>query len=380
MGNLGKIGRRFICKKMKPVMTLRSLPSLMRGWQLESLSGIGALNFREDIDVPILTTPNDVLVKVEASSVNPLDVMMTKGYGNSVLSNLRSKNNDLILGRDFSGTVMDVGMTASNEYRIGDEVWGATFPSSQGSHADFVTASTFTIAKKPKNLKHIQASAIPFTGLTAWSSMMVSAGLSSENLNRNTKYKILVIGASGGVGTFAVQLLKSLNYSVVAVCENFGLLEKLGADVVLDHNDLDYFDTLRSLSSFDVMFDFAGLGNKSVEYMELLRPWSNAKLVTLMSPLLKSTDQDGIFPGTLKTLAELATKNINTVVNNNGCTFRYGYFMPNPYALKSITKYVENGKIRPIIQEVFKLEHLIAGYEAVEKGNLNGKIVVDHKN
>ena len=70
-----------------------------------------------------------------------------KGYGNSVLSNLRSKNNDLILGRDFSGTVMDVGMTASNEYRIGDEVWGATFPSSQGSHADFVTASTFTIAK-----------------------------------------------------------------------------------------------------------------------------------------------------------------------------------------------------------------------------------------
>lgn len=365
---------------MKPVMTLRSLPSLMRGWQLESLSGIGALNFREDIDVPILTTPNDVLVKVEASSVNPLDVMMTKGYGNSVLSNLRSKNNDLILGRDFSGTVMDVGMTASNEYRIGDEVWGATFPSSQGSHADFVTASTFTIAKKPKNLSHVQASAIPFTGLTAWSSMMVSAGLSSEKLNRNAKYKILVIGASGGVGTFAVQLLKSLNYSVVAVCENFELLEKLGADVVLDHNDLDYYDTLRSLSSFDVIFDFAGLGNKSVEYMELLRPWSNAKLVTLMSPLLKSTDQNGIFPGTLKTLAELATKNINTVVNNNGCTFRYGYFMPNPYALKSITKYVENGKICPIIQEVFKLEHLVAGYEAVEKGNLNGKIVVDHKN
>ena len=102
--------------------------------------------------------------------------------------------------------------------------------------------------KKPKNLSHVQASAIPFTGLTAWSSMMVSAGLSSEKLNRNAKYKTLVIGASGGVGTFAVQLLKSLNYSVVAVCENFELLEKLGADVVLDHNDLDYYDTLRSVT------------------------------------------------------------------------------------------------------------------------------------
>ena len=79
--------------------------------------------------------------------------------------------------------------------------------------------------------------------------------------------------------------------------------------------------------------------------MELLRPWSNAKLVTLMSPLLKSIDRDGICQGTIKTLVGLATKNIQTVINNNGCTLRYGYFMPNTYALNSITKYVENGKV-----------------------------------
>ena len=64
-----------------------------------------------------------------------------------------------------------------------------------------------------------------------------------------------------------------------------------------------------------------------------------------MSPLLKSTDKNGIIPGTVQTLVDLATKNIQTVINNNGCTFRYGYFMPNPYALKSITKYVEDGKV-----------------------------------
>ena len=71
---------------------------------------------------------------------------------------------------------------------------------------------TITILKKPKSLKHTEASAIPFIGLTAWSSLMISAGLSSEKLNRNAKFKILIIGASGGVGTFAVQLLKALNY------------------------------------------------------------------------------------------------------------------------------------------------------------------------
>ena len=104
------------------------------------------------------------------------------------------------------------------------------------------------ILKKPKSLKHTEASSIPFIGLTAWSSLMISAGLSSEKLNRNAKFKILIIGASGGVGTFAVQLLKALNYSVVAVSQDFELLEELGADVVLDHTDPDYHDTLHSVT------------------------------------------------------------------------------------------------------------------------------------
>ena len=202
------------------MMTLRGLPIVMKGWYLESFSGIGALNLRHDLKIPILTTPNDILVKVEASSVNPLDVMMTKGYGKTVIGNLRNSDKDLILGRDFSGTVVDLGMNLSNEFKLGDEVWGATFPSSQGSHADFVTASSYSLSKKPKNLSHVQAASLPFTALTAWSSMMISAGLSSEKQNRNTKFKVLVIGASGGVGTFAVQVLKALNYNVRALFVN----------------------------------------------------------------------------------------------------------------------------------------------------------------
>ena len=203
-------------------MTLKTLPSLMRGWQLETYTGIGGLNLRHDIKVPMISTPHDILVKVEASSVNPLDVMMTKGYGKAVLgkcflSNMSSSitsNQDLVLGRDFSGKIIDVGMEAAKNHQIGDEVWGATFPSSQGSHAEFVTASSMSLSKKPKNLSHIQAASIPFIGLTAWSAMMISAGLSPEKQNRNTQFKVLVLGASGGVGSFAVQLLKALNYRV----------------------------------------------------------------------------------------------------------------------------------------------------------------------
>ena len=167
-------------------------------------------------------------------------------------------------------------------------------------------------------------------------------------------------------------------FQVVAVSQDFEMVADLGADVVLDHTDPEYLPTLRKLASFDVIFDFAGLENQSVTFMELLRPWSNAKLVTLMSPFLRSTDQDGLVPGSIKTLVCLATKNIQTVVNQNGTTFRYGYFIPNPSALNTIAKLVEDKKVKAVVQEVFKLDHLPAAYEKVAKGNLNGKIVVDH--
>ena len=286
-----------------------------------------------------------MLIKVEASSVNPLDLMMTKGYGDRILKNLRENNHSLVLGRDFSGTVVGTGMDAQNDFKIGDQVYGATFPSSQGSHTEFVTASKFSVAKKPKNLNHLEAASLPFTALTAWSAMMVSAGMSSESQNKNPQFKVLVLGASGGVGTFAVQLLKALNYSVVAVSQDFEMVVKLGADVVLDYTAPSYQSDLQKLATFDVIFDFAGLENQALKFMDLLRPWSNAKLVTLMSPLLRSTDQDGLIAGSLKTLASVVATNAQTALSKNGTSYRYGYFMLNPYALQTITNLVEKGKV-----------------------------------
>ena len=174
--------------------------------------------------------------------------------------------------------------------------------------------------------------------------MMISAGMSLETSNENPRYKVLLIGASGGVGTFAVQLLKALNYSVVAVSKDFELIADFGADVVLDHEDPEYMKQLKQLSSFDVIFDFAGLGENSLKYSQFLRPWSNSKIVTLMSPLLRSIDQNGLVSGAIQTAIELAVKNAQTI--NNGVTFRYGYFMPNPQALKRIASLIEKGKIK----------------------------------
>ena len=86
--------------------------------------------------------------------------------------------------------------------------------SSQGCHAEYVSASAFCISSKPKNLSHLQAASIPYVGLTAWAALTMTAGLNLDWKTNHSKQKILVFGASGGVGTFAVQLLKACNYSV----------------------------------------------------------------------------------------------------------------------------------------------------------------------
>ena len=126
---------------------------------------------------------------------------------------------------------------------------------------------------------------------------------------------------------------------------DFEMVAKLGADVVLDYTSPNYQNDLQKLATFDVIFDFAGLENQSLKFMELLRPWSNAKLVTLMSPLLRSTDSEGLVAGSLKTLATILATNAQTAFSKNGTSYRYGYFMLNPFALQTITNLVEKGKV-----------------------------------
>jgi NADPH:quinone reductase-like Zn-dependent oxidoreductase len=125
----------------------------MKGWQLESYSGLSALTFKDDLKIPVIQKPDQVLVKIEASSVNPLDIIMCQGYGKTIFNFLRKQGGQmanlvsgeylpLTLGRDFSGTVVDIGDEAKDDFKIGDQVWGANSPyGHQGSHAEMILVS-----------------------------------------------------------------------------------------------------------------------------------------------------------------------------------------------------------------------------------------------
>lgn len=353
------------------------IPSKMKAWRLTNYTGIQALKLDENVATPKISSPGDILIKVEASSVNNLDVMMTKGYGRNFFGLARSNSGEsglpVTLGRDFSGTVVDVGMSASEKFSPGDQVWGAVTPAGHGSHAQYVLASNVTTAVKPKSLSHCEAASFPYIAQTAWSALSLTAGLS--DYNNNAKFKVLVIGASGGVGTFAVQLLKVWNYSVVATSKDFDLVAKLGADVVLDYTAPDYLDMLKKLGSFDVILDCAG--SKDLQgLLAYLRPWSGAKLVTLSSPALKDIDDYGVVFGAMRSVGELVGKNVQSLTSQ-GNTLRWAYYTPNLRALDTVSKLIEQGKIKPVINSVFKMDSVPQALEKLQAGSTRGKIVID---
>ena len=130
------------------------IPSKMKAWYLTDFNGVENL-IMSDMCSPTMNSPKDVMIKVNAASLNPLDVMMSNGYGKELLGKINQLIDaydkidqfPLVLGRDFSGEVVDVGMDVT-EYVPGDEVFGALFPSSQGSLAEYVSASEYSVCSK----------------------------------------------------------------------------------------------------------------------------------------------------------------------------------------------------------------------------------------
>lgn len=119
----------------------------------------------------------------------------------------------LVLGRDFCGEVVECGSNVKNP-RVGDAVWGVTLPSSQGCHAEHVVVPKWLVDTKPDNLDHVSAAAIPYAAMTAHSALTITAEIHPMPSAANAKLNVLVLGASGGVGHLAVQLLKAWNCRV----------------------------------------------------------------------------------------------------------------------------------------------------------------------
>ncbi|XP_033739822.1 reticulon-4-interacting protein 1 homolog, mitochondrial-like [Pecten maximus] len=351
----------------------------MGSWQMHDYGGPDALTFSSTARVPRIHSPNEVLVEIHAASVNPIDVLMTKGYGKDILNIMRGKTSPistaaefpLVFGRDFSGVIAQKGKAVRN-YKIGDEVWGTLGGQKQGSHAQFAVADLNEISKKPKSLSHTDAASIPYVAATTWAALVQVGELNSQNTQGK---RILVHGASGGIGTFAIQLLKSWGGHVTAICGTDGvdLVHELRADAVIDYKTQDPKSELLQMEKFDLIYD--PLGKEKTGYsIDFLENWKGGKFVTIASPLLPETDSHGLLPGALKWGADLGLNILKGF--REGKNYRVAFFMPNGKALGTIASMVDEKQIKPVVEKVFSFEEVPEAYEKVGQLHGRGKTVI----
>ncbi|XP_049445973.1 reticulon-4-interacting protein 1 homolog, mitochondrial-like [Epinephelus fuscoguttatus] len=371
-----------VCFRRNVCSSPSRLQSCMSAWVIDQYGTNEVLKYTEEIPMPIVSSPSEVMIKVHAASLNPLDVSMRGGYGAKLLKlrrdplSVMGSDNDsefpLILGRDVSGVVVDCGSEVTHVVP-GDEVWAAVPPWKQGSLAEFVTLTEYEVSHKPKLLSHTEAASIPYVANTALSALVNAGGLCRHN---SSNKRVLITGGSGGVGTFSIQLLKAWGAHVTVTCSQNaeGLVRGLGADEVVDYTAGDAPEQLEMMEKFDVILD--NVGGETEEWaVGLLKPWSGAKYITLVTPLLLNTDSMGLLDGVFHAGLTLQSKAMQNIISS-GVFYRWGFYTPDGPALDEVSRLVDAVKILPVVEAQFPFTQVPQAFQKLEQGHARGKTVV----
>uniref|UniRef100_A0A0N4ZM87 ferroxidase n=1 Tax=Parastrongyloides trichosuri TaxID=131310 RepID=A0A0N4ZM87_PARTI len=346
----------------------------MKAWEVTKFGTKISLANRP---IPTINKGNELLVKVKAASVNPIDTRMVQGYGNEILSRWRQVHDmswdsynrlPLILGRDMSGEIVQVGNKV-DDFKVGDEIIATIPPIYNGSHAEYAITDTTNAVLKPKNVSHVEGVALAYTTATVWSALCCFGRLNSENAKYNS---VLIHGGSGGVGVSAIQLLKSWNVEKVVATsseKNLNIIKNLGG-IPLDYNDENIKDKILNEGPFDLILSCVDtdLSRWSDKAMGI---WRNCIHVSLVSPLLKDTDRYGLPLGLLSTACKHFERSFESI--KNGRWFSYGFFTSNKDCMEYYGKALESRKIKPIIEKEYSFMQMREAYDKVEQIHGKGK-------
>lgn len=286
-----------------------------------------------NIPAPEVKNENDVLIKVKAASVNPLDVKIRLGY----MQKMRPVQLPFTPGLDVSGIVTAIG-SAVTKFKVGDEVIAATM---ENAYAEYVVTNEHVVSLKPGNISFEEATSLAVNIGTAQTILFTEGKLSSGQ-------KVLIQGAAGSVGATMVQLAKNNGLYVIATASGKGveLVKSLGADEVIDYKTQDVSSLVKDV---DLVADCAG-GESQAKLFEVLK--SGGKLLSIAgmpSPeLAEKHNVDARFIS-----SDLSAKSLE-----NGLSL------------------VSEGKIKPLVSKTFKLEEAAQAQDLVSAGGVNGKVVL----
>ena len=317
-------------------------------------SDYGLSNLKlENIEKPV---PNDdqILVKVRAASINPYDWHFVEGtpYIMRMMGVGLRKPKDIQLGVDFAGTVEAVGKNVT-QFKPGDEVFGGR----AGAFAEYVCRrAEGAVALKPANLTFEQAASVNIAGITALQALRDKGKVQPGQ-------KVLINGASGGVGTFAVQIAKTFGADVTGVCStrNVDLVRSLGADHVIDYTKEDF---AKGEQRYDVILD--NVPNHSLsECRRILTP--NGKYVMIGGGGPNDSRWVGPFGRVIKTM-----------VLSPFTSQKMGMMMAdaNGKDLTILADMMQSGKLKPVIDRTYKLNEVPAAIAYLEEGHARGKVVI----
>jgi len=303
---------------------------------------------------------HDVLVGIRAASLNPIDHKIKAGK----LKLLLHYEMPLIMGNDFSGVVIKAGDKV-DQYKPGDEVYGRPRKNRIGTLAEYIAVHQDDISLKPTNLSFEEAASIPLVGLTAYQAF-------HDILKLQKDQKILIHAGSGGVGTFAIQLAKSMGaYVATTVGEKgYDLVKSLGADQIINYRK-DDFEQL--LEGYDAVLDTLG-GDVLKKSFRVLKP--GGKIVSV-SGLPNARFGKEAHLGRLKTILLLLVSHKLTALEKKTQTRYHFLFMkPDGAQLKKIKELMEKERIIPVIDQVFKFAEAPQALEYLEGGRAKGKVVI----
>jgi NADPH:quinone reductase-like Zn-dependent oxidoreductase len=304
----------------------------------------------QEVDKPVVTN-NGVLVRIRATSVNAGDWHLMRG--DPFLSRLMFggifKPKIQILGFDIAGSVEEIGKDVT-QFQVGDQVFGDLSESGFGAFAEYVCATESALAFKPTNISFEQAATVPGAALTALQGLRDCGGIQSGQ-------KVLINGASGGVGSFAVQIAKAFGADVTAVCSTnkMEMIETLGADRIIDYTQTDI---TKNGQQYDLIIDAAAY-----------------RSVFDYQPILKTEGTYVLIGGSISRIFQvlLFGSVISRIMHRN---LKCLMVKPNRSDLVILKDLIEAGKIVPLIDQTYNLSEVPEAIRQLEQRQVRGKIAI----
>ncbi|KAK9763591.1 hypothetical protein K7432_009590 [Basidiobolus ranarum] len=336
--------------------TPNEIPTEMRAWRWSS-SGSPSEVLKLETNLPICSPkPHEVLLKVHATSINPVD---SKNMKDNILHKLLKKPFTPCL--DIVGTVVEIGKE-STKFKIGDKVFGNLNPMKGGGLAEYCLSEEQFLVKAPEQLTDVELATFPLVSLTAWQGI-VSKGQVKKGM------RILIHGGGGGVGTVSIQLAKYLGAYVICTCSSkkIELVRSLGADQVIDYTIEDVKKILKE-DKVDVVFDCVGGTEIYESSLEILK--TSGSFITIVG----DEPEIGGIGWLMKNGARILSRK----------TFSYfgysNYIMfsgaPVEEQLEEVSKLITEGALKPVIDSVYSFEQSVEAFEKQLSGHCSGKVIV----